>query len=472
MSALGFKQVDMTRGSILSAIVSFSIPLLIGSLLQTLYNTVDSLVIGNFVGKDVLAAVGACYSPMLLLLSVMLGISGGVSVLVSQVFGSGDEKKLRDVVATANGFFVLSVVPITVIALLMVEPLLEIINIPGSSRDHASLYLYIIFGGLICHYGYNLNSGLLRGLGDSRSPLLFLLVACIVNVVLDLVFVLVFKWDVFGVAVATIIAQCVSWVYSISHIKRHFPHLGHRLFSVRIDRGHLKQMISLSVPITMNHAFFSLGFLLYYRFVNGFGPDFMAGYTIAGKVEGLTWLPMASLGMAATTFAGQNFGAGNMEWINRGVRLLLKSAILINVATAVVSLVFGHRILGLFSPDNAVVNAGYMYLSCTMPFYWMYAVIHILSSFMNGVGSVRFPAAVTMIMFWVVRLPLAWYLSRNFPETVLHYAFPASWVVALALTVGFFLTGRWKRRIPAPASIDRGDDEPPRYAIRPADEAA
>lgn len=435
----------MTKGDMLSSIISFAIPLLFGSLLQTLYNTVDSVVIGNFVGTEALAAVGACYSPMMLLLAVMMGLSGGVSVLVSQAFGSGDVKRVREVVATASGFFLISVVPITLCALLMIKPVLAIIDMPAAAMEHATVYLLIVFGGLFGAYGYNLNSGLLRGLGDSRSPLVFLVIACLVNIVLDLFFVLVMGWGVFGVAIATVTAQIVSWLYSLVHIKRHFAYLDFRLFSLRIGGGHLKRLLSLSFPMVMNHAFFSLGFLLYYRFVNGFGPDFMAGYSIAGKVENLTWLPVSSLGMAAITFAGQNSGAGNLEWLGRGVKVFLKTAISVNVFAAVVTLFFGRQILGLFSPDAAVVDAGFSYLACVMPFYWIYAVVHILSSFMNGVGYVRAPALITMVMFWCVRLPVAWYLSLHASREVLHYSFPISWAVACVLTVSCFALGRWKR---------------------------
>lgn len=431
----------------LASILSFSVPLLIGSLLQTLYNTVDSIFVGNFASTEALAAVGACQSPMMILLSVMLGLSSGVSVLMSQVFGSGDADKIEEVVATANGFFLVSVVPITVCTLLLVGPLLEIINIPSAAREYAYQYLLIVFGGLIGSYGYNLNSGILRGLGDSRSPLLFLLVACSINIILDLIFVGVFGWGVPGVAIATVIAQVASWLYSIWHIRRHYEHIHYRLFFFRVNRVYLKKILSLSLPMVMNHAVFSLGFLLYYRFVNGLGPAFMAGYAIAGKLENLTWQPVSSLGTAAVAFSGQNSGAGNIESLNKGVRLFLKTAIIINVAAAAITLLLGRYMLGIFSSDAAVIEAGYGYLTVLLPFYWIYAIVHILASFMNGAGDVKIPTFNTMLMFWGIRLPVAWYMSLHFAGNLLHIAYPASWVVGCILTVAYFRTGRWKRRV-------------------------
>lgn len=447
MKILEYKQIDMTRGAMLPSIVAFSIPLLIGSFFQTVYNTVDSVVIGNFADTDALAAVGACMSPMLLLLSVMLGFSNGVSVWVSQMFGAGDGRRVREAVATANGFFWVSVIPITAVAILLVEPLLTIIDVRGAGREYAYWYLLIIFGGLFGTYGFNLNSGLLRGLGDSRSPLLFLLISFAVNLALDLLFVIVMGWGVAGVAVATVIAQAVSWLYSLAHIRKHFPHLEYRLFSLKIYPEHLRKIVSLGVPMAMSHAIFSLGFLLYYRFVNGFGPAFMAGYGIAGKLENMTWLPISSLGMAAVAFAGQNGGAGNVEWLDKGVRLFLKTSIGINVFTSVLVLVFGRRLLGFFTPDPAVIEAGYRYLTCLMPFYWIYSIIHILSSFMNGVGDVRIPTLVMLVMFWGVRVPLAWYLSKHYPGEYLHIAYPVSWLAGCIGTVVYFRTGRWRRGI-------------------------
>lgn len=467
MKTQRYSQMDMTQGNILPSIIAFSIPLLVGSLFQTLYNTVDSIIIGNFVGTEALAAVGACQSPMFILLSVMLGLGSGVSVLVSQAFGSGNDKDVKDVIATANGFFLLSVLPMTVCAVLLIDPLLNIIDVHGAAREYAYLYLLLVFGGLVGTYGYNLNSGLLRGLGDSRSPLLFLLVAFFVNVVLDLLFVLVMQWSVFGVAMATVIAQVVSWLYSLWHIKRHFAHLNYRLFAVRINREHLIKLLSLSIPMVMNHAVFSLGFLLYYRFVNGFGPVFMAGYAIAGKLENMTWLPISSLGTAAITFAGQNSGAGNTDWLNKGVKLFLKTSIAINVFFSAMTLLFGRQLLGLFSSDAAVIDAGYQYLSCLLPFYWIYAIIYILASFMNGVGDVKIPTWNTMMMFWGVRLPVAWYMSTYSGGSLLHVAYPASWLVGCIMTVSYFMfmSRRWKRCSTVEVPIR---ERKTRYRLKPA----
>ena len=444
MKAKRYKQIDMTQGNILSSIISFSLPLLAGSLLQTMYNTVDSVIIGNFVSTKALAAVSACRCPMMILLAVLLGLSNGISVLVAQVFGSGESDKIEDVIATANGFFVLSAIPLTIGSILLINPLLSVINIPAAVRGDAYIYLLIVFGGLIGAYGYNLNAGLLRGLGDSRSPLLFLMIACLVNLALDLFFVLVMQWGVFGVALATVIAQMISWLYSLWHIKHHFAHINYRLFSMQIHTVHLKKMLSVGLPMVMNNAVFSFGFLIYYRYVNAFGSAFMAGYGIAGKLENLTWLPISSLGTAAVTFAGQNSGVGNLEWMNKGVKLFLKTTIAINLLTSAILLLWGRQMLGIFTPDAAVIEAGYAYLFCVSPFYWIYAIIHILSSFMNGVGDVKIPTLITLLMFWGVRLPVAWYMSLHFSGNLLHIAYPVSWIAGCIMTVFYYMTKRWQ----------------------------
>lgn len=440
-----YKQTDMTQGPILPTIISFSIPLLIGNLFQLLYNTVDSVVIGNFVGTDALAAVGACNSPMLVLLSVLLGLSGGISVLVSQIFGRGDLEELEKAVSTASGFFMLSVVPLTVCFVLLIEPLLTIIDIQEAAREYARVYLLVVFLGMIGSFGFNLNSGILRGLGDSRSPLLFLLIACILNILLDLFFVLALDLGVFGVAIATVIAQVASWLYSLWHIKRHFAHLSFRLFTFRVNRSILKRMIALGLPMVLNHGIYSLGFLLYYRFVNGFGPVYMAGYGVGGKLDNLSWLPISSLGTAAMTFAGQNSGAGNLEGLRKGLKVILKTAISINILTSALTLLLGRQLMSLFSPDPLVIEAGFAYLVCLSPFYWIYAIMYVLSNYMNGVGDVRYPTLITMIMFWCVRLPVAWYLSTHFGGNVLHLAFPASWTAGCIMMVIYYFK-RFRRK--------------------------
>ena len=447
MKTMNARQIDMTQRDIFPAIIAFAVPLLISSLLQTFYNTVDSIIIGQFVSTDALAAVGACNSPMMLLQSIMLGLSGGMTVLISQMFGVGQMDEVKEAVSTVNSFFVLSVIPITLIALLLVNPLLSLIDIHDSSRSYAFQYLIIVFSGLIGSFGYNLNSGLLRGLGDSRSPLIFLLIACLVNIVLDLVFVLLLNRGVFGVAIATVIAQMVSWIYSQWHIRKHYPFLDYKLFRIAVNPVHLKRFMSLSVPMVSNHAIFSLGFLLYYRIVNGFGPVFMAGYSIAGKIENLIWQPVSSLGTTAVTFAGQNCGAGNLRGIKRGAKIILRTAVIFNVAASMIGLIFGRKLLALFTPDAAVVEAGYLYLRCLNPFYWIYAFIHILGGIMNGVGDVKIPTISNMVMFWGVRLPVAWYFSTHFGESVLYYCFPISWVAGFTITVSYYLSGRWKQKV-------------------------
>lgn len=448
MKTMNAKQIDMTQGDIFPAIIAFAVPLLIGSFLQTFYNTVDSIIIGQFVSTDALAAVGACNSPMMLLQAIMLGLSSGMTVLISQMIGVGHMDKVKEAVSTVNSFFVLSVIPITLMALLLVNPLLSFIDIPDSSRSSAFQYLIIVFGGLIGSFGYNLNSGLLRGLGDSRSPLIFLLIACLVNIVLDLMFVLLLNWGVFGVAIATIIAQMVSWLYSQWHIKKHYPFLDYKLFRIAINPVHFKRFMTLSATMVCNHAVFSLGYLLFYRFVNGFGPVFMAGYSIAGKIENIIWLPVSSLGTAAVTFAGQNCGAGNPRNIKKGTKIILRTAVIFNVAASMIGLIFGRKLLGLFTPDAAVVEAGYLYLKCLNPFYWIYAFIHILGCIMNGVGDVKIPTISSMVMFWGVRLPVAWYFSTHFSESVLYYCFPISWVAGVTITASYYLSGRWKQKVP------------------------
>lgn len=433
-----FAQLDMTRGNILPAIAAFSVPLLIGNLFQLLYNTVDSVVIGNFAGTEALAAVGACSSPMMVLQAVLFGIGGGVSILVSQAFGSGNHKQVGDIVQTANGFFLASVLPITILSLLLIDPLLSLISIQNAARASARIYLLVVFGGLIGGYGYNLISAILRGLGDSRSPLLFLLIACILNIILDLLFVAVFHWGVFGVALATVIAQTVSWLYSLVHIKRHFPQLHFKFFTLRMQRKYLARMLAYGLPMALNQGVYALGFLIYYRFINGFGDAYMAAYGVASKIDNLSWLPVSSLGTAAMTFAGQNKGAGNYAHLRKGVRVLLSVAVGINMLTSATLLLVGRPLLGLFTADPVVIEAGYAYLLCVAPVFWVYTIMYILINYMNGVGDVKIPTLITMFMFWGVRLPVAWYLSRNFDGNLLHLAFPASWIAGCIMTLLYY----------------------------------
>lgn len=353
----GHGAMDMTQGSPTRLIVLFSLPLLAGNVLQQLYNMVDSVVVGNYVGSSALTAVGAGFSIMFLISSLFLGFSMGATIMIAQYVGAGDQGAVGRTVDTIYSALLVIIVPLTLLGVLASGPLLTLIRVPQEAYEQARTYCMVVLGGIIGTLGYNMNSGIMRGLGDSRTPLIFLFIACVINIVLDLVFVLVFSWGVFGVALATILAQICSWVFGIFYINRKYPFLHIRLFRMRLDRRLLGQVIRLGIPSAIQECQFAVGILIMQALINGFGNDFAAGFTAANKIDTFAFMPIESFSIAATTYVGQNMGAGRLDRVQTGTRRALVLGTLVCLAMSAVVLPLRRPLLMLFNREPGVVAA-------------------------------------------------------------------------------------------------------------------
>ncbi len=457
--------LDMTQGSIIKGIIAFAIPLLIGNLFQQLYNMVDSLVVGNFEGYTALSAVGTAGIPMQILMALFLGIGTGATILVSQFSGANDSDSIRATIRTGNTFLMVASVPITIIGLIISPITLRFMNVPSDVFGQANVYLRIIFLATLPSLGYNMNAGILRGMGDSRSPLKFLAVACVVNIILDLVFVAVFRLGVMGVAIATAISQTVAWVYSVVHIKKHYPQLDFQLFRLSVDRPLLKHMVRLGLPLGFNNAIFALGFLFLNSLVNSQGSIFMAGATASSRVDNLIFLPITSFAAAATTFAGQNVGALKHERLKQGFKQIILVTIITNVIFSGIILLLGKYALMMFNQEPEVIEVGLRCIWWVAPFYWIFTIFTICNNYMNGAGEVRMPTISSLLMFWCVRLPLAHLLFYLFGRDYIYAAYPISWTVGALISGSYFLSGRWKRHYLSRAGLSAAD-------VREAENAA
>jgi len=439
------KTLDMTQGPIISQVIAFTIPLLIGNLLQQLYNMVDSIVVGQFCSYTALAAVGTAGSPMQVMIALFLGIGTGATILVSQHKGAGDADSIRTVVRTGNTFIMAVFLPLTIVGMIASPFILRFMNVPDTVFSQANTYLIITFLGTLPNLGYNMNAGILRGLGDSRAPLKFLALSTAVNIVLDLVFVAVFHWDVAGVAIATIIAQFAAWIYSIWHIKRHYPELDFKVFRASWDAPTFKEMVRLGLPLGFNNAIFSLGFILLNSLVNQQGDIFMAGANAASRVDNLIFLPITSFAAAATTFAGQNVGAMQHERLKQGFWRIMGIAQLTNAVLSGIILLLGKYVLAIFTTEQAVIEVGLSCIGWIAPWYWLYNIFAICNNYMNGAGEVRIPTLSSLFMFWGVRLPTAYLMYDLFGTYHIFACYPASWAAGAILSGLYFASGRWKR---------------------------
>ncbi|SMC57613.1 MATE family efflux transporter [Papillibacter cinnamivorans] len=446
--------VNMTEGSPSRLIFFFALPLLAGNMLQQLYNMVDSMVVGNYVGDTALAAVGTGFPIIFMLSALFMGMGMGATVVISQYYGANDLPQVKKTVDTIYGALLLGVVPVSLLGVLIAAPALSLLNVPGDTFHQAYLYVVIIFGGLIGSLGYNINAGILQGLGDSRSPLLFLVVACGLNIVLDLLFVIVFGWGVVGVAVATVLAQASSWIFGIVHINRTYPEIRIRPFRIQMDFPIFRKILRIGIPSGLQYALFSVGIMALQALVNSYGSDFMAGFNGANKLDTFAFMPIQSFATAATTYVGQNMGANRPERVRRGTLDALLMACGFSLAAAALLIPFGPWFMRLFSQNPAVIAAGMAYLNRVVPFFSVLAVMFILNSVMRGAGETVIPLVGTLVSLLLVRVPAAYLVNWYFGRDNMFFCYILGWLPGLAVTGSYYLTGRWRRHVlvgrPAP----------------------
>jgi len=438
------KKIDMTKGSIMKLVILFALPICVGNILQQLYNTVDTMIVGNFCDSQSLAAVGTSAQPVEVLLCIFWGLGTGVSILVSQAVGAGNQDKLKAVVATAISFLYICAVPLSVMGFFIGPLVLRIMQVPADTFDLASRYVQIIFLGTLGNMGYNMNAGILRGVGDSRSSLMFLVISCIINIVLDLFFIVVCKMGVAGAALATIIAMYCSWLFSIIYIKKKYVELAFTFLPKQFEKSILKEVVEVGLPLGLNNSLYSLGHIMMQSLINAQGSSFMAACSIAMKITGLSNVAITSFSQAATTFAGQNLGAKNYGRLKKGA---LRIPLFSGVVTCTAALFFFticRPILDLFTNDPEVLNLAVRYIHVVLPFTWMYAVFNGIICFVNGIGEVRYPTVVNVLMLWAVRIPTAIFIARFIDGQLVMASVPVSFCFGMLCMLAFFLTKKWK----------------------------
>lgn len=441
------KKIDMTTGPIMKNVFLFAVPIVLGNILQYLYTTVDTLVIGNYCGETSLAAVGTSSQPVEVLLCVFLGIGTGVSILISQYVGAKDMEKMRRAVDTATFLVFVCGIPLCVIGYFAAPLILKWMGAPADTWDAAVAYTRIVFFGTLGNIGYNMNAGILRGMGDSKASLWFLVVSCITNIVLDLLFVAGLGMDAGGAAFSTTLAMYLSWIISIVYIRKKFPDLEFSYFPKGVDLKELKQIVMIGLPIGLNNSLYSLGHVAIQTLVNAQGSVFMAGNSVAGRVTGLTNIAITALSSAATTFSGQNYGARNFDRLRQGY-------IRIPVISGIVTLTFGlcmisfrMPILRIFARNEAVLMYASRYVVVMLLSQWLYAIFNGIICIVNGVGLIRYSTVVNILMLWAVRIPSAHLIDRYFDGTYIMLCFPISFGFGMIMMIGYYVFSKKWREI-------------------------
>lgn len=445
---------NMTEGKPALRLVEFAIPLLIGNFVQQLYNTVDSIIVGKYIGDRALAAIGTTTSVIFFLITVFIGISVGAGILVSQYYGAKNKSMLSKTIGNTMLLNLFFSILLAVGGFFLTGRILDFVDTPADIRDMAYSYLLIMCLGIVGMSYYNILTGLLRGLGDSISPLLYLIISSILNIVLDLLFVTQLHMGVAGAAIATVISQSFSAILCYYKIYKMREVVEMKREAFVPDFHLIGHLIKLGLPVGISQGMVSITVILVQRLVNSFGTTFIAVSTVVMRVDGFIMLPNFSFGNALSTFTGQNAGAMKLDRIRKGIKDGLRIGMTTSAVLVVTILIFGKNIMGLFTDTEEVINYAYEMMLILGVSYIAFSVIQIFQGAMRGAGDTKTPMFIAMFITFGIRLPLSYllaFLTRSEampagnPRSV-FYSLALAWFMSAMTTSFFFRRGKWAKR--------------------------
>jgi putative MATE family efflux protein len=437
---------DLTTGNEAKLILEFAAPMLLGTVFQQLFSIVDSIVVGNFIGKEALAAVGASFPVIFVMVSMIIGLVMGTTVVIAQYFGAGDLERVRKAIDTMYIYCAVAGVISTFAGLLLSEPLLRFLDLPDNILPQAVLYLKVYLSGMLIYFGYNGTSAVLRGLGDSKTPLYFLIIATVANIIFVLLFVAVFHWGIAGAASATVLANALAFGLAVYWLNRTHKIIRISITGLKFDKQIFRESIRIGLPTGIQQTLVAIGGLALLSIVNKFGTDVIAGYSVAGRLDSMALIPAMSFSQALSTFVGQNIGAKKSERIRTGLIATVKMSGIVTIFTSLLVVFGGHLLMHLFTNDQAVVKAGDQYLTIVASFYLLFSLMFIYTGLLRGAGDTLFPMFISLLSLWLIRIPLAWLLSDKIGSVGIWWSIPAGWLIGLALSYLYYRTGRWKSK--------------------------
>ena len=438
---------DLTKGNSAKVILNFAIPMLIGNVFQQLYNVVDSIIVGNFLGKEALSAVGASFPVMFALISLVIGIASGSTIIISQYFGAKDYAKVKTAIDTMYFVIFIASILISIIGISFSEDIFKLIELPDDILPQATSYLNIILAGIVMMFGSSGTNAVLRGLGDSKTPLYFLILASILNIVFDLLFVIVFEMGIEGVAYATILAQGFAFFSAVIYLNKYHELIHISLKTFKFDTDIFFKSVRIGIPSGIQNMVVAVGMVAIYRIVNEFDTDVIAAYSVAGRIDSFAIMPAMNFAMALTTFTGQNIGAGKFERVKEGLKATLVMTSTVSVFFSLVAIIFGRFLMGVFTPEVNIQNIGYEYLVIVGSFYIIFSAMFSFTSVFRGAGDTIIPMFITLFALWFIRIPFSWILSEKIGPTGIWWGIPIAWAFGLGMSAIYFATGRWKKMI-------------------------
>ena len=436
-------QVDMTYGDISKQLFMFTIPILLSQILQQFYNIADTAIIGRYIGTDALAAIGSTGLLISVIVNFFIGLSTGVSAVIANQFGANEYEKLKKSISTLLAVSVLLGIVFTIGSLIFMKPIINILQTPKGVYSLAIDYLKICFLGITFQLLYNIGTAILRALGNTKDPLYYLIFSCILNLILDILFIVYFGWGVKGAAIATLISQILATLLVMYKIMSLDDNCKLSLKQIKIYRGYTKDIFLVGLPAGLQAIFMSISSLIIQSSINSFGAEAMAGMTIFAKVEGFLYFPLFSLGLAVTGFVGQNFGAKEYERVKEGINISLKISVYTSLIFIIILNIFAPYILRLFTNDAAVIKVGLESIRIVFPSYVLYAMNQIYIGSLRGIEKTFEPMLISLFAHCIFRVIWCFVLLQYFHDMKVIYS---SYSVSIVLMFVLYYTS-YKRNI-------------------------
>ena len=446
---------DFTVGKEAKLILQFSVPLVLGNIFQNLYNIIDSIIVGRYIGKEALGAVGASFPIIFALISLVIGVGSGASTVISQYFGAKKIDEVKRTIDTIFIFFLGSSILITILGIIFSEHIFILLGLPEDIMPEALSYLNIYLLGMFFFFGFSGISSILRGLGDSKTPLYFMMIATVNNILLDLLFVVVFKWGIQGAAFATILSEGGAFLTAVIYLNKKHPIIKLSFRKYIFDRDIFKSCIRIGLPTGFQQSFVAFGMMAIMSIVNGFGTNAVAAYSAAMRIDSFVKLPAITFSSALSAFVGQNLGAFEERRAKTGLKATLLFSTIYCIIASLLIILFGKHIMSLFTTDPDVIKIGQEYLLIVSSFYLLFSIMFSFTGFLRGAGATLIPMIATFTALYIVRIPAAIFISGLIGVNGIWWAEPMGTFIGMLILLGYYRSGKWKGK----AVVRKRDEE-------------
>lgn len=437
---------DLTEGKVWKVIVRFALPLLVGNLLQQFYNITDSIIVGQFLGKEALAAVSASFFIYYFIISLVIGVGSGTTVVISQLFGAKQYQKVQLAFSSFFIFMLVGGIILSIAGIIFAEPVFRLTNTPEEVIPQAVAYFRIYIGGTFLFVTFNSIISILRGVGESVRPMLFILITTVLNIAFDLLFILVFKWGIEGAARATVVSQGIGMCIALAYVNNTHPLLSIKKQDMLFDWKLFKESLKIGLPTSVQQCAIALGLIALLGIVNSFGTNTLTAYGAAGKIDTIITQAILTLSGALAAFCGQNIGAGRLDRVKKGVQFTMYTNIALGLLTFAAVYLFGNEMMRIFTKDIDVVAIGKEYLLIIGGFFIVHGALNVYNGALRGAGDTLFPMITSLVCLWLIRIPLAYYLNSWLGRNGIWWAIGISITIGLIVTFVYYKIGFWKRR--------------------------